>query len=466
MPKKGEQMMAAERITEQITMVICEGGKYSSDIEKTVSAVRKSVVLDLIELAGEVREIDEIILMTNQPDLADSAKKLGAAISMDQEGSAFHLGERLSELITGHKLHNVIYFGGGAAPLINKEDLTRMALALKETKNVVISNNFVSSDFIAFTPATAINHIQLPDIDNTLAKLLHQQAGLRMELIESGLSTSYDIDTLIDVMVLGVQQRTGARTRRTIRKLEFDFSKLEKAKQILINPEAEVLIYGRINPYPISYISRNAKCRLRILMEERGMRALGRLERQEVTSLLGYMLKKGSLEEFFNMISDLCDCAFLDTRVLFAHLKMDLSKWDRFNSDLGYFDKIQNEFAREFTMQAENARIPIICGGNTLVNGGIWALLDAVNMEKLDLTSDEKIHRIVVELGSPIVGASLDTIINYLGIRVKVVATSDAFNTRIDPPLNQEIQAGQVLYILGSQKSVNAFMEYVIGLTP
>lgn len=458
--------MTTEKIIERVSMVICEGGKHSSPIEKTVSAVRKSVVLDLIELAGEVREIDEIFLMTNHIDLAASAEKLGAVISMDEEDIDFHLGERLSELVGSHNLQNIIYFGGGAAPLINKEDLTRMALALKETKNVVISNNFVSSDFIAFTPATAINNIQLPAIDNTLAALLHQQAGLRMELIESGLSTSYDIDTLIDVMILGVQQRTGTRTRHTIRKLEFDFSKLEKAKEILLTPEKEVLIYGRINAYPISYISRNAKCRLRILMEERGMRALGRLERHEVTSLLGYLLENGSIEEFFNVISNLCDCAFLDTRVLFAHLKLSLSKWDRFNSDLGYFDKIENQFVRDFTMQAENAGIPIICGGNTLVNGGIWALLDAANMEKLDLTSDEKIHRIVVELGSPIVGSSLDTIINYMGIRVKVVATSDAFNTRIDPPLKQEIQAGQVLYILGSQRNVNVFMEYVSGLTP
>ncbi|MEA4926207.1 MAG: hypothetical protein VB084_12965 [Syntrophomonadaceae bacterium] len=457
--------MTTARITEKISMVICEGGKHTSLIEETVSSVRKSVVLDLIELAGEVREIDEIILLTNHCDLAESAMKLGVIINMDERNVEFHLGKRLSDLIENQNLQNIIYFGGGAAPLIGKEDLTRMALALKEAKNVVISNNFVSSDFIAFTPAAAINNIQLPAIDNTLAKLLHEQAGLRMELLESGLSTSYDIDTLIDVMILGVHPRTGARTRRTIRKLGFDFSKLEKAKQTLLNPDAEVLIYGRINPYPLSYITRNAKCWLRVIMEERGMRALGRLERQEVTSVFGYLLESSSLENLFSTISNLCDCAFLDTRVLFAHMKLDLTKWDRFNSDLGYFEKVENPLVRDLTALAANAEIPIICGGNTLVNGGIWALLDAANMEKLDLTSDEKIHRLVVELGSPIVGSTLDMIINYLGIRIKVVAISDAFSTRIDPPLKQEIKAGQVLYILGSQRNINVLMEYVSGIS-
>jgi len=458
--------LITDRIIEKVSMVICEGGKHSSIIEETVSSVRKSVVLDLIELAGEVREIDEVILLTNHSDLAGSAMKLGAVISMDEENVEFHLGRRLSDIIKSQNLQNIIYFGGGAAPLISKEELTRMALVLKETKNVVISNSFISSDFIAFTPASAINSIQLPAIDNPMAKLLHEQAGLRMELIETGISSSYDIDTLIDVMVLGVQPRTGARTRRTIRKLDFDFSKLEKAKQTLLNPDAEVLIYGRISPYPLSYITHNAKCRLRILMEERGMRGLGRLERQEVTSVFGYLLESSSLENLINAISKMCDCAFLDTRVLFAHLKLDLTKWDRFNSDLGNFDKIENPIVRDFTALAAKAEIPIICGGNTLVNGGIWALLDAANIEKLDLNSDEKIHRLVVELGSPIVGNTLDMIINYLGIRIKVVATSDAFSTRIDPPLKQEIQAGQVLYILGSQRNINVLMEYASGVSP
>lgn len=459
-----EGIVISSRIKEKVSMIICEGGKQSTDIEKTVSLVRKSVVLDLIELSTEVREIEEIILMTNYLDLAESAQKLGATVSMDHENMAFHFGERLCQLINDLGIQNVIYFGGGSAPLINREDLTRMALALKEKKNVVISNNFVSSDFMAFTPAAAINNVQLPDMDNTLAHLLHKQAGLRLELLDSGLSTNYDIDTLIDVMILGVQHRTGSRTRRTIRKLDFDFSKLEKVKKVLVDPDVEVLIYGRINPPTVSYATRNARCRLRILMEERGMRALGRLERGEVSSLLGFLVQKQSLEEFFNFLPSVCDCAFLDTRVLFAHLKMDINKCDRFNSDLGNIDKIDHDFVREFTACAEKSSIPIICGGNTLVNGGLWALLDAANLERLDERSDENIHRIVVEMGSPICGINLDMVVNYLGIKIKVVAISDAYSTRIDPPLKQEIQPGQVLYILGSKRDVNAFVEYVSDL--
>ncbi len=64
--------MITERITKKISIVICEGGKYSSDIEKTVSAIRKSFVLDLIELADEVRKIEKFLLMTNHIDLSET----------------------------------------------------------------------------------------------------------------------------------------------------------------------------------------------------------------------------------------------------------------------------------------------------------------------------------------------------------------------------------------------------------
>ncbi|MDH7478653.1 MAG: hypothetical protein QHH02_01425 [Syntrophomonadaceae bacterium] len=450
-----------ERISEKVTMVIFEGGEYSAEIEKIVSRARKAVVLDLIELAGEVREIDEIILVTNHPELVESAQKLGAQVDLDDTSTPFNFGNRLREVINRYDIHNVLYFGGAAAPLISREDLTRMALALKEQKNTVIANSFDSADFVAFTPGSAINNIELPSIDNPLAQKLHKEAGLRMGVIENCLSTTFDVDTLIDVMILGVQPRAGTRAKRVIRNLNFDLSPLEKAKKVLIDPGAEVLVYGRVNPDTVAYLNSNAKCRLRIFMEERGMRASGRLERNEIRSVLGFILEKNTPREFFEYLESLCQCAFLDTRVLFAHLKKNVSKSDRFNSDLGYYQNIEDAFVKEFTFQAVQSKIPVICGGHALVNGGIWALLDAANLEKLGRINEDKIHRIVVELGAPICGLTIDMITNYLGVNVKVIAITDAFSTRIDPPLNQEIHAGQVLYVLGADKQINSFMEYV-----
>lgn len=447
-------------VQERVTLVIFEGGNYITEIGKMVAKVRRAVVLDLIELAKEVREIDEIILVTNYEELVEPAKKLEAKVELNDNSVPFHFGNRLCEIINQYDMENVLYFGGGAAPLISREDLTRMAMALKEQKNTVITNNFDSADFVAFTPGSAINHIEKHDLDNTLAKLLHNQAGLRLGILEHSLSNSFDIDTLMDALVLGVQPRTGVRTRNAIRNLKFDLSPLEEAKKILSTPGANVLVYGRVNPNTIQYLYSNARCHLRIFSEERNMRALGRIERKEVRSLLGYLIDKTSAQETCAALAHVCQCAFIDTRVLFAHYNLDVSTPDRFYSDIGKFQEVEHPFVKQLTQSFAEASIPIICGGHTLVNGGVWALLDAANFEKLGQANEDKIHRIVVEMGAPICGLTLDTLINYLGLQVKIVAITDAYSTHIDPPVNREIEAGEVLYVLGSKKQIDIIKDY------
>lgn len=445
---------------EHVTMLIFEGGNYTTSIGKMVAKVRKAVVLDLIELASEVREIDEILLVTNYEDLVLPAQKLGAIVEKNDDSVPFHFGTRLKDVINKYQMQNVIYFGGGAAPLINHEDLLRIAMALKEQKNTVITNNYDSADFVAFTPGKAINHIELHNMDNTLAKLFHNQAGLRLEVLEKSLSNSFDIDTLMDCLVLGVQPRTGIRTRHAIKSLNFDMTPLENAKEIMATPGASVCIYGRINPNPMDYLSNNARCHLRIFSEERNMRALGRIERQEVRSLLGYFIEKTSIKECCEFLANICDCAFIDTRVLFAHFNLDVSAPDRFYSDIGDYEQVNDPFVKKLTKGFAEADIPIICGGHTLVNGGTWALLDAVNLESLGTDNENKIHRIVVEMDAPICGLTIDTAINYLGFKLKVVALTEAANTQIDPPLSQEIHPGAVLYVMGSKKQIETFKEY------
>jgi len=406
--------MSNKSVHEKVTLLVFEGGVFESEIEKYVGRVRKANVLDLIEMVSEVREINEVILITNQLDLAKTAASLGSIVDINDQDIPFHLGKRMQEVITKYNVENVLYFGGGAAPLIGKEDLTRMAMALKEKKNTVITNSLISADFVAFTSAVAVNNIELPNIDNSLAQLLHNQAGLRIEVLETTLSTSFDIDTMIDAMILGAQPRTGVRTRNVIRQLPFRLPTLQECKNILIDPKAEVLVYGRINPANMDYLLSNARCRFGIFCEENNMRALGRLERKEVKAILGFMLEQRSPREFFSYIEEICDCAFIDTRVLLAHMKIDASTSDRFNSDISNYEAVKDPFLQEFTLQAYQANIPVICGGHCLVNAGIWALLDAATRENLENMDEDKIHRIVVEMGSPICGSTIDTIVNYL----------------------------------------------------
>ena len=46
---------------------------------------------------------------------------------------------------------------------------------------------------------------------------------------------------------------------------------------------------------------------------------------------------------------------------------------------------------------------------------------------------------------------------------LKVVAWSDANNTLVDPPLDQLLSAGEVLYVIGDPDEVEFFKNYVVS---
>jgi hypothetical protein len=96
-----------------------------------------------------------------------------------------------------------------------------------------------------------------------------------------------------------------------------------------------------------------------------------------VRSLLGFYLERVCPAAFFDAFAQMGDALFLDTRVLFAHNDLNLSGHDRFASDLGLTDEIDDGIARELATAAWAAPLPVILGGNAAVSGGLWALVDA-----------------------------------------------------------------------------------------
>ena len=80
---------------------------------------------------------------------------------------------------------------------------------------------------------------------------------------------------------------------------------------------------------------------------------------------------------FQEALPELCDAAFIDDRVLWAHRHVWPSPEDRFNSDLFRVELIQDPFTRAFTQAALNSPIPVILGGHSLVSGGMYVLVEA-----------------------------------------------------------------------------------------
>jgi hypothetical protein len=73
---------------------------------------------------------------------------------------------------------------------------------------------------------------------------------------------------------------------------------------------------------------------------------------------------------------ELADGAFLDSRVILAHLGLRPSRADRFLSDLGRHEDVEDPFLRELTEGAARAAIPVALGGHSVVSGGLMALIE------------------------------------------------------------------------------------------
>lgn len=106
------------------------------------------------------------------------------------------------------------------------------------------------------------------------------------------------------------------------------------------------------------------------------MKSLGRIANGEVISLLGLFLEETGSAKLFEYLPRLCRCAFIDSRVLMYHFDLELTDSDRFLSDLGCWNEIENPWLRDFTRLADECAVPIVLGGHSLVSGSLWALID------------------------------------------------------------------------------------------
>lgn len=376
-----------------VTVVIFEGGQDTSPIEMELTAVRHALLLDNMEKFFASPYTREVFLLTNYPHLAREAELLGARVELQcppgeqfvQDGRPagqafppFHFGRELQRIVRDLDPSHIFYLGGAGAPLITTPEIDGICRSLLAKERAVITNNSQSADLVAVTPASLLLEIPPPAMDNTLAWDLQEGCGITRQLAPASLGTVFDLDTPADLLVLAATSFVGPRARRQLDRLSLDLAPLARARGVLTGDYEDVVLMGRVGAPVIARINSNLKVRLRIFSEERGMKALGRIRDQKVVSLMGYFLDEVGLKDFFAYMSRVCACAFIDSRVLFSHRKLEPSDADRFNSDLGRWQEIQDPFVRDFTRAALDCPIPVILGGHSLILGGLWALVEDI----------------------------------------------------------------------------------------
>ncbi len=368
-----------QSVKDTVSVVIFEGGEPASEIEKVLASVRHAVLLDNISKMNQVEAIGKIYLLTNYTWLAEEAAAMGVHLWKSEEPDReFHFGQVLRDLVDREKLDHIFYMGGASIPFVTVQELQEICSLLLGSRAMVYSNNAQSADIVAFTPGSLLHRIEPPRMDNVLAIALRDGTGVEHRLFRNTAGFLFDLDAPADLLVLAGSPFVGPRTSQRLRSLRLDLSRMERAKAVLRGDYEEVLLLGRVGAPVIAHINHNLKVRLRIFSEERGMKALEREEKGQVVSMMGYFFEQVGPVKFVETMEKVAHCAFLDTRVLMAHLKLKLSPQDRYLSDLGRWEEMGETPFKEFTHAAVEARIPIILGGHSLVLGGLWALVDEI----------------------------------------------------------------------------------------
>jgi hypothetical protein len=355
------------------------GGMGGSPLEELLRGALAEAALDLLEEALPTDAFAGAVLVSDSDDLAD---RLPQGVTLDIDEPPFHFGRRLAAVVAERAIRRPVYVGAGGVPLMRGSDLAAVARHLAEADGIVIANNYFSADLVAFTPGEAIQRIDPSGGDNLLPRLLHDQAGLESQPLPRSSATQFNIDSPADLAMLKLAGGAGPRLSHFLESFEADLEPYRRLLSCLVDPEAELLLAGRVGSQVWSYLERETACRVRVYSEERGMRAAGRDESGRARSLLAFHVREVGCARFFAELAELADAACLDTRPLLAHLGVRASRADRFWSDLGCPDRIEEPFLREFTEAAQQASLPVLLGGHSLVAGGLMLLTEAAWREE------------------------------------------------------------------------------------
>jgi hypothetical protein len=284
------------------------------------------------------------------------------------------------------------YTGAGALALLADGDLDPLLAPLV---GEVVANNRFSAD--AFVVAG--------DLDHALATLEHcagdnaapralADAGWAWRDLATARWSRFDVDTTLDLALLRLASRLEG-TRRLDRSLtgflemarlpgdrQLTVPHLEAIGEVVRSRRAELVVAGRIPGATLQALETETACRVRAIVEERGMRS-ARGPGSPPRSILASFMARTSPGELIAELARLGDAAVLDTRVLMAAMvgTSDASAWppeeDRFASDFGDATRIETEWLRELIEAATAASVPILMGGHGLIGDGLPLIVAA-----------------------------------------------------------------------------------------
>lgn len=250
---------------------------------------------------------------------------------------------------------------GGAGALAEQDHLLSALTLCSLAEGCVLANNLYSSDVVGLREVSNLDAVQSIRSVNDLAWALSRDASLVALPLPFSEAWDFDLDTPSDLSVLAFLGRTAVRSVPT--------AQVQRVADVLADPTAVLLVAGRVSSRTMAALDRHAKCQVRTLSEERGMKASGRERAGLVRSVL---IDEGADPvELAHRLLSVASALVLDTRFLVASAKWKIADTDLFAADWFAIDEIATHQLRAFVWELEASRKPVLLGGHNLVNSGL-----------------------------------------------------------------------------------------------
>ncbi len=364
-----------------VALLLLVGGWGHSEVEQALAVAHQAAARDLLETLLHTGLVGRAVVATDDPAWGETLTELPVEVDLDSPGQPFHFGRRLAALIERYGVERVLYSGGASAPLLSGDHWRGVLTQLGEAESLVITNNVHSCDWVGFTPAARLAPL-IADVpsDNAIAWILTHQAGLPLEDLPPTAATRFDLDTPMDLLIAQRHPDIGLYLRRFLSGLGWTAPQLDGVLREMAREAGSLILAGRVSEAAWAALERVTRCWVRVFAEERGMRASGRQERGEVRSLLADYLDRVGVDRFFEELTGLAGGVLLDSRVILAARRLWPARTDRCYSDLLCWESVEDPFLRRFTRGAAEARTPVVLGGQSVVAGGLMALVEAFTM--------------------------------------------------------------------------------------
>ncbi len=351
----------------------------SSPAEGWVAQGRRAAACDLVQRLGHVRNVGEIFVLAADSMDREALVQQGAVPLASSAGS-FHFGRVLTNIILENHFRRTAYFGGGSAPLMTADLLQEVFDRVDRMEQpFALVNNYHSTDWLVTNQGDVFPRIQdRLERDNSLGWVLDHEVDCEVQVADFGAASRVDIDTPSDLLLLHRHPALGDALLRFIEGAPPEcLDVVDDLLAVMSTPASTLTLIGRTSPQVWKTLNDETQIWIRAFAEERGMIASRRFERREVRSLVGETLEDWGAQRFVEFITNTSDGVLWDTRVWMAHRGRWPSTADRFASDLGWAEAIQDETLKRLTHIVGQSAIPIILGGHGVVAGGIYALLES-----------------------------------------------------------------------------------------